>query len=85
MPAYALIADMRILYCGSTRLSVCVGFGISDPDQARGLTPYVDGVVVSSTFERTVEGNIISPDLVRQLEEQMRSFKATQGVLSPKG
>ena len=59
-----------------TDLPLCVGFGVNEPHQAAGLAPFVDGVVVGSAFERTIEENLNSPDLARRLEEQVRGFKA---------
>jgi len=59
-----------------TALPLCVGFGVNEPHQAAGLAPFVDGVVVGSAFERTIEENLNSPHLARRLEEQVRSFKA---------
>ena len=59
-----------------TGLPLCVGFGVNEPHQAAGLAPFVDGVVVGSAFERTIEENLNSPDLARRLEEQVRGFKA---------
>ena len=57
-------------------LPICVGFGISEPVQARALAPHVDGVVIGSAFEKTIEENLNSPDLAQKLAEQVRNFKA---------
>lgn len=70
------VADLRSL----TNIPLCIGFGINDPDQARRLAPHVDGVVVGSAFERTIEENVNSPDLVRRLTQQVRDFKAALRV-----
>jgi tryptophan synthase alpha chain len=64
-------------------LPLCVGFGINEPDQARALSPHVDGVVVGSAFERTIEGGLDDPDLVMRLQEQARSFKAALSCPTP--
>lgn len=58
-----------------TELPVCVGFGITTPADAALLCPFVDGVVIGSAFEQTIEDYQDSPDLVRRLEEQVRGFK----------
>jgi tryptophan synthase alpha chain len=68
-----------------TNLPLCVGFGINDPDQARGLAPYVDGVVVGSAFERTIEENLRSSGLTTRLAEQVRNYKAALGASAAKG
>ncbi|MGD0275547.1 MAG: tryptophan synthase subunit alpha [Syntrophales bacterium] len=66
------VADLR----GFTKLPVCVGFGITNPNDAGSLVPYADGVVIGSTFERIIEENLNSPDLIKRLEEQVRNYKA---------
>lgn len=58
-----------------TELPVCTGFGISTPADAALLAPYVDGVIIGSAFEQTIEDHLDRPDLVRRLEEQVRDFK----------
>lgn len=65
---------------GVTGLPLCVGFGISDPADAGFLAPYVDGVVIGSAFERTIEENLNDPDLVKRLVEQVRNYKAAMRV-----
>ena len=57
-------------------IPICVGFGITSPADARALAPHVDGVVIGSAFERTIEENLGSPHLVKRLEEQVRAYKA---------
>lgn len=63
-----------------TTLPICVGFGISNPGDAGSLAPYVDGVVVGSAFERTIEENLSSPDLIKGLERQVQEYKAAMRV-----
>jgi tryptophan synthase alpha chain len=75
------VADLRAV----TDLPLCVGFGINDPDQARMLAPYVDGVVVGSAFERTIEENLTSPDLAQRLAQQVRHYKAALAASAGKG
>ncbi len=58
-----------------TDLPICVGFGITTPADAASLAPFVDGVVIGSAFEQTIEDYQDSPDLVRRLEEQVWGFK----------
>lgn len=66
------VAELR----GMTDLPLCVGFGINEPAQAGALAPAVDGVVIGSAFERTIEENLDAPDLVGKLENQVKAFKA---------
>lgn len=61
-------------------LPVCIGFGISEPEQAKALSPLADGIVVGSAFERIVEAHSGDSDLdlqvglaVRRLKDAMRS------------
>ncbi len=57
-----------------TDLPVCVGFGISQPEQVRMLSPIADGVIVGSAIVRRLAEN---PDpetglaQVRQLARKM--------------
>ncbi len=43
---------------GVTTLPVCVGFGISQPDQARAVAAISDGVVVGSAIVRAAEESV---------------------------
>ena len=45
---------------GVTTLPVCVGFGISQPDQARAVSAMADGVVVGSAIVRAAEESVDS-------------------------
>ena len=66
------VADLRRV----TDLPICVGFGIRSPSDAGLLAPHVDGVVIGSAFERIIEENLNSPDLVKRLTEEVRKYKA---------
>jgi tryptophan synthase alpha chain len=68
----AYVANVR----EATQLPLCVGFGINEPLQAKALAPFVDGVVVGSAFERTIEENLDSPHLVERVQEQVKAFKS---------
>jgi tryptophan synthase alpha chain len=64
---------------GITTLPLVVGFGISTPQQAAGIAPYVDGIVIGSAFVRMVEENRNRADMVdivsnyaRMVKESMR-------------
>lgn len=51
-----LIGDLRRLK-KSTKTPVCVGFGISEPAQARALAAAADGVIIGSSFVRFLSAN----------------------------
>ncbi len=50
-----------------TDLPVCVGFGISTVEDVAAVASLADGVVIGSAFERLIEKNIDSPDLVQMV------------------
>jgi len=47
-----------VQFRGVTTLPVCVGFGISQPDQARTVAAMADGVVVGSAIVRAAEESV---------------------------
>jgi tryptophan synthase alpha chain len=53
---------------------VCVGFGISNPAQAREAAMMADGVVVGSALVKKIEEWGSEPDLVAKLEAFAKSF-----------
>jgi tryptophan synthase alpha chain len=56
----------------ATDLPICVGFGISRPDQARTVAALADGVVVGSAIVRAAgEGVEQALGLVRELRQGM--------------
>ncbi len=61
----ATVAQLR----GVTELPICVGFGVSRPDQARRFAAYADGVVVGTAIVRAAEDGGVSAAaaLVRSL------------------
>ena len=46
-----------------TNVPICVGFGISTPEQVASVASIADGVVVGSAFEKLIEDNVGKPDL----------------------
>ena len=52
---------------GGCQVPVCVGFGISTPDQAREVALAADGVVVGSAIVRIIEQHGHSPELTAKL------------------
>jgi len=62
---------------GATTLPICVGFGISQPDQAAAVARLADGVVVGSAIVRAAGE---SPDAALQLVRELRA--GMDGVMS---
>lgn len=56
-------------------LPVCLGFGIRTPEDARGLAPMADGLVVGSALVRLVEESGGKPDLVPRVCAFVRDLK----------
>jgi tryptophan synthase alpha chain len=78
-PVCRRIADLRAI----TDLPICVGFGISSPADAKALAPHVDGVVIGSAFEKTIEDNLGSRELVQRLEKQVQDYRAAMQTSPP--
>ncbi len=57
---------------GGCTVPVCVGFGISTPDQASEVARAADGVVVGSAIVRIIEQHGNSPELAAKLREFVR-------------
>jgi len=60
---------------GFSELPVCVGFGISKPEQVSQLCAIADGVVVGSAFEKTIEENLGRDDLAALAGNLARELK----------
>lgn len=52
-----------------TETPICVGFGITTPDQAASVAKYADGVIVGSAIVRTVQENADDPKVADLLRE----------------
>lgn len=50
------LADNVAWLRSRTKLPVCIGFGISGPEQMRQLAPVADGLIVGSALVRRLEG-----------------------------
>jgi tryptophan synthase alpha chain len=59
-----------------TTKPVCVGFGISTPDQVAAVGRLADGVIVGSAIVRLVEQHAGSPALVSEVGRFIASLKA---------
>jgi tryptophan synthase alpha chain len=57
-------------------LPICVGFGISTPEDVAAVASAADGVVIGSAFERLIEENLNHPDLAAILSDRVQACKA---------
>ncbi|MGD9974315.1 MAG: tryptophan synthase subunit alpha [Desulfatirhabdiaceae bacterium] len=58
-----------------TNLPICVGFGISTPDDVAAMSRIADGVVIGSAFERLIETHVDDPDLAMIMAKQVVEYK----------
>ncbi len=67
-----------------TEKPICVGFGISTPDQAAQIAGWgADGVIVGSALVKVIEENAGSPELAGKATAFVKALK--QGVLAGHG
>jgi tryptophan synthase alpha chain len=74
-----LVRDVRTV----TTRPVCVGFGISTPDQVRAVVRHADGAIVGSAIVRLIESLEGDPGLVRTVGEFVGRLKAATGPPAP--
>ncbi len=72
----SMVAERVDRIRNATDLPLCVGFGVSTPEDVAAIASVADGVVVGSAFERIIEENIENRDLARLMGETVRSLKA---------
>lgn len=72
---YRAIENMVSTIRSITNVPVCVGFGVSTPDQAYRISRIADGVVIGSAFEKAIEENMNSPDVLEVLDKMVSGFK----------
>jgi tryptophan synthase alpha chain len=70
-----LAAQVRALRLVTTK-PVCVGFGISTPEQVAMVGELADGVIVGSAIVRCVEEHAASPSLVAEVGTFIAALKA---------
>ncbi len=70
-----LVSQLRWLR-GQTELPICVGFGISKPDQVRRLRDVADGIIVGSALVRRLEQLPARPfeEVVREIGDLAQSL-----------
>ena len=56
---------------------VCVGFGISRPEQVRQINRYADGAIVGSAVIKKIQQNIGKPDLVKRVGRFVKHLSST--------
>jgi len=70
------IAEQVAMIRASTDVPVCVGFGVSNPEQAAQVASMADGVVVGSAIVKLIEKKASAPDLAAQVEAFVRPLVA---------
>lgn len=65
----------RSLASRSNGTPICIGFGISSPEQVREIGVLADGVVVGSAFERLIETHLDDPALPAKVGAAVRALK----------
>lgn len=61
-----------------TSKPVCVGFGISGPEQVKAISKFSDGVIVGSAIVKVIEKNIGKKDLVKKTGAFVRRLICTR-------
>jgi tryptophan synthase alpha chain len=62
------IAEQVAVIKAATEVPVCVGFGVSNPEQAATIASKADGVVVGSAIVKLIEQNGASADCAAKVE-----------------
>ena len=70
-----LAAQVRTLRLVTTK-PLCVGFGVSTPEQAAAVGKLADGVLVGSAIVRLIERHAGTPELVHEFGSFIESLKA---------
>jgi tryptophan synthase alpha chain len=63
-----LVSKVKLIK-SMTKKPVCVGFGISEPAQARQIARAADGVIVGSAIIKVIERNLRNKNLVDRVSE----------------
>lgn len=79
----SMVAERVNRVRSATNLPLCVGFGVSTPEDVAAIASVADGVVVGSAFERIIEENIENRDLAKLMGETVRSLKAQTRTTQP--
>lgn len=73
---YAAVKENAARIKQRTDTAVCMGFGISSPQDAASIAPFAEGVVVGSFFEKIIEDNISCSNLPRIIADNAAAMKA---------
>lgn len=77
-----LVERLRQLRTVTTK-PICVGFGISTPEQVAAVAPYADGVIVGSAVVSLVEAHAGSGDLVAKVGDFIAALKVPLKSANP--
>lgn len=58
-----------------TKLPIAVGFGISQPQQAREIGQFADGIVIGSAVVRMIDENKSNPDFIKIVSSYVSEIK----------
>lgn len=76
------IAEQVAVIKNATDVPVCVGFGVSNPEQAAQVASMADGVVVGSAIVKLIEKNGGSADLAEKVEAFVKPLVAAVKALA---
>ena len=60
-----------------TNKPICLGFGISTPEQVKVIRTWVDGIIVGSALIKVIEKNLKNKHLLEEVEEFAVKMKAS--------
>ncbi|MCX7821983.1 MAG: tryptophan synthase subunit alpha [Syntrophobacterales bacterium] len=72
---YKTIEEMVHTIKSIKEMPVCVGFGISTPEQVSMVGRIADGVVIGSAFEKAIEEHMEKPNILKVLDNMAFTFK----------
>lgn len=75
------IAGQVAVIKAATEVPVCVGFGVSNPEQAATIASMADGVVVGSAIVKLIEQNGASADCAAKVEAFVKPLVAAVHAL----
>ncbi|MFM7594461.1 MAG: tryptophan synthase subunit alpha, partial [Isosphaeraceae bacterium] len=68
------LADNVAWLRSQTDLPICIGFGISEPEQVRMLSPVADGLIVGSAIVRRVDSTAQAGKNQAEIVASVRSY-----------
>ncbi|MDD5634110.1 MAG: tryptophan synthase subunit alpha, partial [Candidatus Omnitrophica bacterium] len=71
------------LFKKATNKPICVGFGVSDPRQAKEISTFADGVIIGSAIVRIIEKNLGNKK--RMLSEVRHFARSVAGAVKGAG